>query len=141
MNLYVRYMAVAFVTNGLGAFGVRILAGKGLGDTTEMQYLTLWYFFGFATALLAYATSGRPNAREALIGSAMAVCSLSGQIGMALSLSNGVSGFIVFPVATGGGLLLVVAAGRLIYRESLGLFGKLGVLMGVFALVVLALPE
>lgn len=141
MSLYIRYMSLAFLTNGMGAFGLRILAGAGLGRITEIQYLTLWYAFGFATALLAYAKSGRPTAREALIGSGMAICSLCGQIGMALSLSGGVPGFIVFPLATGGGLLLVVAAGRLIYRESIGLFGKLGVLTGVIALVVLALPE
>jgi hypothetical protein len=133
-------MGLAFLTNGLGAFGLRILAGAGLGRITEIQYLMLWYAFGFATALFAYVGSGRPTRREAVIGSAMAVCSLCGQIGMALSLSGGVPGFIVFPVATGGGLFLVVAAGHLIYHESIGMYGKLGVLTGVIALVILALP-
>ena len=71
----------------------------------------------------------------------MALCSLLGQTGMALALAKGLPGFIVFPVATGGGLLLVVAAGRLIYRESVGTLGKLGLMLGVVALIVLALPD
>ncbi|NUN03427.1 MAG: hypothetical protein HUU41_20155 [Bryobacteraceae bacterium] len=135
-------MTIAFVTNGLGAFGLRILAGEGLGGTTEIQYLTLWYALGFVTALAAYMMQARrPVLKEAAIGFGMAVCSLCGQLGMALSLSNGIPGFIVFPVATGGGLLFVVAVGRLIFREPMGVLGKLGILLGVVALIVLALPD
>lgn len=141
MSLYIRYMSLAFLTNGLGAFGLRMLAAAGLGSITETQYLNLWYAAGFITALLAYAHAGRPNTREAVVGSGMALCSLGGQVGMALSLSGGIPGFIVFPIATGGGLLLVVAAGRLLYQESIGLYGKLGIATGVIALIILALPE
>lgn len=142
MSPYIRFMAIAFLTNGLGAFGLRVLAGDGLGDITELQYLILWYTAGFVTALVAYVmTSQRPNLKEFVIGSGMAVCSLFGQIGMALSLSNGVPGFIVFPVATGGGLLFVVVVGRTVFREPMGLLGSLGVGVGVLALVLLALPS
>jgi hypothetical protein len=141
MSLYIRYMCLAFLTTGLGAFGLRMLAAAGLGSITESQYLNLWYASGFVTALLAWAKAGRPNACEAVVGSGMALCSLGGQVGMALSLSGGIPGFIVFPLATGGGLLLVVAAGRLLYHEAMGLYGKLGILTGVIALIVLAMPE
>ncbi len=141
MSPYIRFMTIAFLTNGLGAFGLRVLAGDGLGNITEIQYLTLWYAIGFVTALVAYMLrSGRPNMKEVVIGSGMAVCSLCGQLGMALSLSTGIPGFIVFPVATGGGLLFVVAAGRLVYHEPMGVLGTMGVLIGVVALIILGLP-
>jgi hypothetical protein len=125
----------------MGAFGLRVLAANGLGPITEAQYLSWWYLSGLATALVCYASSGRPNLKEAVIGGGMALCSLLGQTGMALALAKGLPGFIVFPVATGGGLLLVVAAGRLIFRESVGVLGKLGVIVGFLALIVLALPD
>jgi len=141
MSPYIRFMGIAFLTNGLGAFGLRVLAGQGLGNITELQYLSLWYAAGFATAFVAYMKAPRrPDRREIVIGSAMALCSLCGQIGMALSLSKGVPGFIVFPVATGGGLLFVVIVGRTIFHEPMGVLGNLGVAVGVAALVLLALP-
>jgi hypothetical protein len=128
-------MTIAFLTNGLGAFGLRVLAGNGLGTISEIQYLTLWYVLGFVTALVAYMkVSQRPIGKEVLIGSGMAVSSLCGQLGMALSLSGGIPGFIVFPVATGGGMLFVVAV------EPMGALGILGILVGLVAMILLALP-
>src|SRR5712692_4789647 len=129
--MYFRYMAVAFLTNGLGAFGLRILAGAGLGQVRDIQYISLWYLSGCVIAALAYFWHHRrPFRREVLIGFAMALCSLFGQLGMALSLSKGIPGFIVFPVATGGGLLLVVLVGIRLFREPMGKIGYLGIATG-----------
>ena len=142
MSPYLRYMSLAFASNGLGAFGLRILAGAGLGQVNEIQYLAMWYSAGLILALWAYLRRhGLPDRRELVIGFGMACCSLCGQLGMALSLSAGVPGFIVFPVATGGGLLLVVIVGRTIYGEPMGRRGILGITVGVLAMVLLALPE
>ncbi len=60
---------------------------------------------------------------------------------MALALAGGISGFVVFPVATGGGMLLVAAIGRLVYREQVGSYGIAGIVVGIWALVLLSLPE
>jgi multidrug transporter EmrE-like cation transporter len=70
----------------------------------------------------------------------MAACSLAGQLGMALALSAGIPGFIVFPVATGGGLILVVTVGVFGFREPMGPLGYLGIATGTCALILLALP-
>lgn len=142
MSLYLRCMFLAFLANGAGAFGLRILAGAGLGTIDERQYLSWWYACGAIVALTVYLTkAGRPESREVVIGFAMALCSLGGQVGMALSLSEGISGFVVFPVATGGGVLLVATIGRLIYREKVGSYGVAGLLVGFLALVLLSLPD
>ena len=139
---YIRYMAIALVTNGLGAFGLRVLAGAGLGNIGQTQYLALWYAAGFLLAAAAFFVKyAKPDRRELVVGSGMALCSLAGQLGMALSLSAGIPGFIVFPVATGGGLILVVLVGVLLFREPMGFLGYLGVATGTCALVLLALPD
>lgn len=142
MSPYLRYMLIAFLANGAGSFGLRILAGAGLGNIDERQYLAWWYACGAIVALAVYlARAARPAAREILIGFAMALCSLGGQVGMALALAGGISGFVVFPVATGGGMLLVAAIGRLIYGEKVGPYGVAGLVVGFLAMVLLSLPE
>ncbi|MCX6625938.1 MAG: hypothetical protein NTY38_33715 [Acidobacteria bacterium] len=140
--MYTRYMAIAFLTNGLGAYGLRVLAGSGLGNVSNVQYLALWYLAGLLLAGLVYfRRMGRPHAREVVVGSGMALCSLAGQMGMALALSGGFPGFVVFPVAIGGGLLMVVVVGVLLFGERVHPLGYLGIAAGVSALVLLALPE
>src|SRR4051794_11465293 len=138
--MYFRYMIIAFVTNGLGVFGLRMLAAAGLGNTDTIQYLTLWYLAGAALAFFAWLGSGKLLMREWLIGGAMAVCSLCGQLGMASALAGGLPGYVVFPVATGGGLLFVVAVGVSVFRERIGAAGYFGIVVGSAALVLLALP-
>jgi multidrug transporter EmrE-like cation transporter len=139
--MYLRCMAIAFLTNGLGAFGLRVLAGAGLGDVDQTQYLTLWYAAGLLLAAVAFFRRyPKPSTKELGIGSGMAICSLLGQVGMVLALSNGIPGFVVFPVATGGGLLMVAMVGVLLYREPIGWLGYVGIGTGVSALILLALP-
>jgi multidrug transporter EmrE-like cation transporter len=36
-------MLVACITNGLGAFGLKVLAERKLTDRYEVQYLVIWY--------------------------------------------------------------------------------------------------
>jgi hypothetical protein len=140
--MYQRYMILAFLTNGLGAFGLRILAGAGLGHVEAVQYLALWYTAGLALAAAAYfRLYGRPERKEIVTGSIMALCSLIGQTGMAFALSAGLPGFVVFPVATGGGLIFVVMIGVVIFREPMGGLGYFGILTGLCALALLALPS
>ena len=140
--MYTRYMTIAFLTNGLGAYGLRVLAGAGLGDVNTVQYLALWYLAGMLLAGMVYVRQlGRPSGNEVLIGSGMALCSLTGQTGMSLALSGHLPGFVVFPVAIGGGLLMVVLVGVLLFREKVHPLGYLGIASGVSALILLALPE
>src|SRR5262245_59263700 len=138
--MYFKHMAVAFLTNGLGVFGLRILAGAGLGQVSDIQYLSLWYLSGCVIAAAAFFWRRRaPFRREIFVGFAMALCSLFGQLGMALSLSKGFPGFVVFPVATGGGLIFVVIVGIRLFREPMGRIGYLGIATGTMALILLAL--
>ena len=50
---------IAFVANGLGPFGLKIMAEKGLSEKYHYQYLILWYagglLFGLAWFLWQHA--------------------------------------------------------------------------------------
>jgi len=137
--MYIRYMLIAFFTNGLGAFGLRILAGAGLGNVPPTHYLSLWYLSGCAVAAVVYLRKhGKPARREVIIGGLMALCSACGQLGMALSL-RGIDGVVVYPVAIGGGMLFVVAVGIGLFHEPMSRLGYLGIATGAAALALLAM--
>ena len=139
--MYLRYMLIAFLTNGLGVFGHSIRANGGLGKIGPVHYLSLWYLSGCAIAAVVYLRKhGRPARREVIIGGMMALCSLCGQLCMALALQYGIDGTVVYPVAIGGGMLMVAAVGIAVFHEPMSTLGYLGIVIGFAALVLLALP-
>jgi hypothetical protein len=45
-------MSMAFVTNGRGVFGLRILAVAALANIETIEYLTIWYLAAAAPGSL-----------------------------------------------------------------------------------------
>ena len=139
--MYLRLMMLAFLVNGLGTFGMHMVTDTGSAHIGRLTFMSLWYSSGCALAALAFFWNHRRLLpRELFIGGAMGLCSFCGINGMTLALSAGVPGFVVFPVSMGGGLLLVVATGIGLFHERMGPAGYLGVVLGMLALVLLALP-
>lgn len=138
--VWLRLMLIAFVANGLGPFGLKIMAEKGLSDRFHYQYLFWWYAGGLAFALTVFLVSRRrAYPREIVMAFGIGVGSFAGQFFSLRALEQGVPGYIVFPITTGGNLFLVAAAGFLLFRERLGRYGIAGVLVGVLSLVLLSL--
>lgn len=139
--MYFRYTVIAFLANGFGVFGLRLLAGMHVANTSVLQYLTLWYLFGAAIGLVPYLLCcRRPHAREVWLGLAMAGASLGGQLSMERSLATGLPGYVVFPAAMGGGLLFVTAVGVGEFGERIGMTGYLGIIAGTLSIILLSLP-
>ena len=137
--MWIRMMLICFLTNGLGAFGLRIMSGMNLSETYKISYLVLWYWSGFLlAAFVFFRGKNRPSAREVALGGGIALCSVVGQLGMAYSLDYGIPGYVVFQVGPGGGLFLVVLVGILVFKERVTPYGILGILLGMVALVLLA---
>lgn len=136
---WLRLMLLAFVTNGLGPFGLKMIAARGLSETYHYQYLLWWYAGGlaFALSVLLFART-RPFLREVVFGFTIGMGSFGGQLFSSLALEQGVPGHIVFPATTGGNLFLVAAAGVLLFRERLGPYGIAGIVTGVSSLVLLS---
>ena len=138
-GIWLRLMLLAFVTNGLGPFGLKMIAEKGLSERYHYQYLLWWYVGGLVLAFSVFLVSrSRFFAREIVFGLAIGLGSFGGQLFSSLALEQGVPGHIVFPATTGGNLFLVAAAGVLIFREKVGPYGIAGILTGVTSLVLLS---
>ncbi len=133
-----RLMLIAFVTNGISPFGLKVLAELGL-SRYEFQYLIFWYSGGLALTALTLGIRDLPFYRwELLIGAGMGFCSLGGQYLMGRALAAGLPGHIVFPIATGGTLFIVALVGILVFKEQVGPYGRAGMLLGILALVILS---
>jgi drug/metabolite transporter (DMT)-like permease len=137
---WLRLMLIAFVANGLGPFGLKIMAEKGLSEQYHYQYLILWYAGGLLFGLAWFlATRGRFRAQELVMAFGIGVGSFGGQLFSLLALERNVPGYVVFPMTTGGNLFLVAAAGIFIFREKVGPYGIAGILTGILSLVLLSL--
>jgi glucose uptake protein GlcU len=137
--VWYRMMAIAFVANGLGAFGVRVLQGMGLAETHSFLYLAFWYLSGLTFAVIAFLTHRPTLTRsEIVVGGLMGLFSSVGWIFLARAIAGGMPGFLTFPIAIGGSLSIVAAVGVLVFKERLSVYGYLGILTGVAGVTVLA---
>jgi multidrug transporter EmrE-like cation transporter len=133
-------MLLAWMFNGLGVFGLRILAGFGLSGDVTNPYIMYWYLGGtIFMGVRLLAKRCRPDRKEVLLGGLMALCSVSGTAGLAFALNvYSVPGNVAFPIANGGSLFVVVTAGVLLFRERLGLYGVCGCTLGTLAIILLS---
>lgn len=139
-GVWMRLMLIAFVTNGLGPFGLKVLNEKGLASF-QSQYLLYWYLGGAIFGVLAFLPGLRETRmREVTLGAAMGLCSLCGQTFTGMSLAHGIPGHVAFPITTGGSLFLVAAAGIFVFRERVGGYGATGIILGIVALIMLSVP-
>ena len=133
-------MLVILLTNGMSAFGLKVIAGWALPETVKFPYLTIWYAAGLAGIAVPMLIKGlRIGRKEILWGGAAAALSMGGQVAMAIALDSGVPGHVVFPVAIGGSVFVVALAGRLIFGERINRISALGVTLGFLAVILLGL--
>jgi multidrug transporter EmrE-like cation transporter len=136
---WLKLMAIAFVANGLGPFGLKVLDGLGL-SSEQSRYLVWWYAGGCLFALIALGRGWvQVRGKDCWLGAAMGLCSLGGQAFTGMALSHGVPGHIAFPVTTGGSLFFVAAAGIVLFKERVGVYGLLGIALGICSLVLLSI--
>jgi hypothetical protein len=139
-NLWLLFMLIILVTNGMSAFGLRVLSAWGLPSNSKFPYLTVWYAAGFACIAIPMLLRGiRGELKEAGWGALIAALSIGGQISMANALNSGLPGNIVFPVTIGGSLLVVALAGRLFFAEKMHALSWTGVAIGSLAIVLLSI--
>jgi drug/metabolite transporter (DMT)-like permease len=128
------------VLNGCEIFGLRILASWGFESAATDQYV-LWYYLGATagTFLVMGVKRSRPNRKEVGIGALMALFSMLGTMSLAYALSSyRLPGNIAYPIANGGSLFMVIAAGVFLFNERLGWYGASGCALGTVAVVLLA---
>lgn len=132
--------SISFVANSIAPFGLKILAERRLTDRYEFQYLGYLYLGGLIFAVSTFRMWPlRLRVKEIIIGLGMAACSVAGFSLTGLALSNGVPGYITFPVTNGGALFLVAGAGIVMFGERLGKRGLLGLVLGIVAVAILSM--
>jgi len=140
--MWYRMMIIAFLANGLSAFGVTVVGQMdAFGRTHTFLYLALWYSAGFVVAtgsLLAAGPSLR--LREVVVGGVMGLCSSVGWFCIGSALTHGVPAYLVLPIAIAGSLSVVAAVGVIGFRERLSRYGYAGIVAGVVAIVLLVWP-
>jgi drug/metabolite transporter (DMT)-like permease len=128
---------LAFLANGLAASSQKVLVEVGGGDYV-WQFYTVLYAAGFVLfAIVSLTQAGRPNLREFMTASVMAVASVAGNISIVKALDNHVPGSVAYPVGNGGSLFLVVLAGVLLFKEHVNAVGIAGIAVGIGAVLVL----
>jgi len=131
-------MLVILLTNGMSAFGLKMIAGWALPETVKYPYLTVWYAGGLAGVALPMMLRGlKVGKTEILWGGLAGALSIGGQVAMAVALSSGIPGHVVFPIAIGGSIFVVALAGRLVFRERMNTPTALGVALGFAAVILL----
>jgi multidrug transporter EmrE-like cation transporter len=133
-------MLIILLTNGMSAFGLKMIAGWALPAGIKFPYLTVWFAAGLVCMglplLFRGVTLGR---REVAWGALMAALSIGGQVAMSVALDSKVPGHVVFPISVGGSLFIVVLAGRVLFRERMNRLTALGVGLGFLAVILLGM--
>jgi drug/metabolite transporter (DMT)-like permease len=138
VKIWITAMLCAFLLNGICPFGLRVLAGRGLGHQYTPVYLVYWYLAGFVFGLLGLIKSRQGLSRANLaIGLIMALASVGGQFFMGLALSNGVPGSVVYMLGMGASMCVVVIGGILFFHERVRIYAKFGIVIGLAAAVLL----
>ena len=133
-------MLVILVTNGMSAYGLRVIAGWADPATLKFPYLCIWYAGGMASILIPMLLKGvKLGRKELLFGALMAALSLGGQVAMAVALSGGVPGHVVFPIAIGGSIFVVALSSQIFFHEKMNRLTLLGVGMGFVAVILLSI--
>ena len=138
--MWYRMMIIAFFTNGLCAFGARVLQDMGLAETHSSLYLCFWYSAGLLVSLIAFLPKiSRLTPSELTVGGLMGLFSSVGWIFLTQAIARGLPGYLVFPIAIGGNLSIVAAVGVFVFKERLSPYGYLGILSGISGIVLLAI--
>lgn len=142
VNIWITAMLAAFFLNGICPFGLRILAGRGLAQQYTAVYLVYWYLAGFIFGLLGLIKQRKHlHGRNLAIGLAMALASVGGQFFMGLALSKGAPGNVVYMLAMGASICVVVFGGAVFFHERVGNYAKWGIGFGLVAAVLLGVAS
>ena len=133
-------MLVILITNGMSAYGLKVIAGWADPTTLKFPYLCIWYAGGMASILVPMLLKGLKLGRKELIfGALMAALSLAGKVAMAVALDANVPGHVVFPIAIGGSIFVVALSGRVFFHEQMNRLTLLGVGIGFVAVILLGI--
>jgi drug/metabolite transporter (DMT)-like permease len=135
---YGQLLAVAFLGNGLTLLGMQ---AAGRLRTTEAALATLLAMYAVAAVITFFQSAARPRP----VRLENVVTGIMGGLGSAVGVlctvtaTRHLPGYIVFPLISGGIIIVVALIGRLAFRERIGTWALAGILVGVAGITLLSL--
>jgi drug/metabolite transporter (DMT)-like permease len=134
---YKSLIAMCFLMNGLGMIGLKTVSEIKHDAAIPIASLFL-YMTALLPALIHANADRKPLEPKSIwigvmggIGSAVATVTSGRAAGL-------IAGYIVFPVSSGGTLLMMVVTSRLLFKEKIGPYGLAGIAVSVIAIVLLS---
>ena len=134
---YGQLLAIAFLGNGLTLLGMQ---AAGRLRTTEASLATLLAMYAAASAITLIQSAARPRP----VRLANLLAGMMGGLGSAVGVlytvlaTRHLPGYIVFPLTSGGIIIVVAIIGRLAFRERIGAWALAGIAVGVAGIVLLS---
>jgi len=134
---YRRLIAAAFVLNGM-----LMVITQSIGKLHLTAYIPVVLFCVYGVGCVIGAIYMRRSGRAVQPWS-VAIGAMGG-IGTAVGLSTHMAaaamlpGYIVFPMVSGGTLIIVALVGRFVFKEHIGPYGIAGIVAGACAIGLLS---
>lgn len=130
------WVLLAFLANGMAQFLQKYLHAVGLGGYQKPALVTLYAAGALFAVFLLLQFKGRVTRQEILFGLGVGLGSYAGNAALLRALGD-LPAYVVFPMVVGGPILTVALFSRLFLGERLGASGKVGILCGFAAVVLL----
>jgi drug/metabolite transporter (DMT)-like permease len=132
------WVLVAFLANGSAQFLQKYLHIIGLGAYQKTALITLYVAGAIFAVLLLVWFRGRLSRTEVLFGAGVGLTSYAGNAALLRALGD-TPAYVVFPIVVGGPILAVAILSHLFFGERIGTAGKVGILCGFIAVVLLTM--
>lgn len=133
---YKQLMFIVFITNGIALIAIKVIGENHSLNATNVFLMSLYGTASVITLINMLTNRKTMEWRSIAIGSLAGVCSLMGMFCL-VKASSMIPGYIVFPLANGGSLLLVALVGFIIFKEKIGPYGMAGIISGILAIILL----
>jgi len=132
------WVLIAFLANGSAQFLQKYLHAIGLGSYQKPALITLYAAGALFAVLLLLWFRGRLSRTETVFGIGVGLTSYAGNAALLRALGD-TPAYIVFPMVVGGPILTVAILSHLLFGERIGTPGKVGILCGFIAVVLLTM--
>jgi drug/metabolite transporter (DMT)-like permease len=132
------WVLLAFLANGTAQFLYKYLHAVGLGDYQKPALVTLYIAGSLFALLLLLQFKGRITRTEVIFGLGVGLGSYAGNAALLRALGE-LPAYVVFPMVVGGPILTVALFSQLFLGDRLGWSGKVGILCGFAAVLLLTI--
>ena len=120
------------------SFFTKYLHAVGLGDYQKPALVTLYMAGSLFALLLLLQFKGRITRTEVIFGLGVGIGSYAGNAALLRALGE-LPAYVVFPMVVGGPILTVALFSQLFLGDRLGWSGKVGILCGFAAVLLLTI--